>query len=444
MSEDSTWEWDAGACHDPEVGRQVLAIHNKKFKNNKRFEKHNYLDYIVENSTFLEVDITSELNSLFLVNSTNNGVRTPTKHDSEMGSPVAADAPTDLEINNIDSAQENIEKEESNAEDEYEMSYLIPVPKNGTPRDLSLTPISIMVVDTIGLLPSRKLLKVLFDPGSTRTLVKASIVPKKATAVELSNSKAIKTISGTMNATKVIHMRGIKLPEFDKNRRISEHKALIFDNSCKYDVILGADFLTKIGMDIKYSTGEMEWYGNTLPMREPWKLDEKEYFNMADLFLIQSEEELFGEDWFESYAVEKILDAKYDKMDIKELMENQKHLNSSQKEQLKQLFLKYEKLFDGTLGLYPHKKIHIEVLPDAKPKHQRHYSVPQIHWETFKKELQHLVKIGVLSPQGMSSWASPSFIIPKKDGRVRWVSDLRELNKVIVRRQYPLPVIKDV
>ena len=73
-----------------------------------------------------------------------------------------------------------------------------------------------MVVDTIGLLPSRKLLKVLFDPGSTRTLIKSGTVPKKVTAVELSISKSIKTISGTMNATKVIHMRDIKLPEFDK------------------------------------------------------------------------------------------------------------------------------------------------------------------------------------------------------------------------------------
>ena len=158
---------------------------------------------MIEESTFLEVDCTSERNNLFLSDSTNNGVRTTDKSELEIDVTAAVDAKNDSSACDNDSSPVDMDLEDdpsdTHEDDDYEVSYMIPVHKNGTLNDLSLTPISIMVVDTIGLLPSRKLLKVLFDPGSTRTLIKASIVPKKAKAVTLTNKKEIKAIPGSMN-----------------------------------------------------------------------------------------------------------------------------------------------------------------------------------------------------------------------------------------------------
>ena len=104
----------------------------------------------------------------------------------------------------------------------------------------------------------------------------------------------------------------------------------------------------------------------------------------------------------------------------------------------------HKKLFDRTLGVYPHNKFHIKVEKGSKPKHSRPYAVPQVHLETFVEELQHLAELGVLEPQGTNEWASPTFIIPKKDSRVRWISDLRELNKCILRKEYSILIINDI
>ena len=307
------------------------------------------------------------------------------------------------------------------------------------------TPLSILIANTIGAVRSRLLLKVLFDPGSTASFINRKALPRQCKPFTVKQGRKINTLVGPGLSNEMVVMEDIRLPELDKNRRVNQHKLFVFDHETRYDVILGTDFLTKTGIDIKYSTGTIQWFDNELPMRDPLSMTNEEFLAMTDVVEQQGLEELYGMDWYDPtcYAIE-ILDAKYEAISTDEVVEQCTHLNAEQKADLKLVLSGFQTLFSGKLGVYPHRKFHIEIEPGARPKHSRPYAIPRIHLEAFKKELDHLVRLGVLSPTGASEWGSPTFITPKKDGRVRWVSDLRELNKVVRRKQYPLPIISDI
>ncbi|KAG7369920.1 reverse transcriptase RNA-dependent DNA polymerase [Nitzschia inconspicua] len=70
--------------------------------------------------------------------------------------------------------------------------------------------------------------------------------------------------------------------------------------------------------------------------------------------------------------------------------------------------------------------------------------VPRNLMKVFKEELDRLVQIGVLEKCGYSEWIAGTFIIPKKDGRIRWISDFRTLNKALKHQVYHLPKIGDI
>ncbi len=118
------------------------------------------------------------------------------------------------------------------------------------------------------------------------------------------------------------------MPKFDKNRRINQQKVLVFDNdNAKYDIILGTNLLSETGIKLNYSEENMEWFDCSIPLCPPGGLESTEFDAMEDMFHIQVEDELFGEDWMKCFAA-KILDAKYENTDVAEVVKRLTHLNT--------------------------------------------------------------------------------------------------------------------
>eukprot|EP00957_Ditylum_brightwellii_P179092 13643444-Ditylum_brightwellii.AAC.1 len=104
--------------------------------------------------------------------------------------------------------------------------------------------------------------------------------------------------------------------------------------------------------------------------------------------------------------VSEIVDTKYEAVTPHEVSSKQDHLSSAQQKVLESVLETTPTLFDGKLGHYTKKQCKLELKENAKPFYSKAYSVPQVHDEAFKRELQHLVDIGVLRPCGPTEWAA--------------------------------------
>jgi hypothetical protein len=288
----------------------------------------------------------------------------------------------------------------------------------------------------------------LFDPGSDKTFINRCVLPQGVNGKTV-EPLPINTLNGIDTMNQKVVLEELTLPELSTTQKIDKKvSAYIFNQpSSPYDLIFGLDLLVPLGIDISCLTQTISWMGESVS----WK--PKSYFNDTNLkdsvayethcFYINSTNDF--DTWVESHSASvDIKSSKYEKVDTDYVAKQQKHLTPSQQIELANVLKNYKHLFSGKLGCYPGYQVHLELNDDAKPFHTRPYPVPENNKVVFKAELEHLVQVGILSRTGPSEWLSPIFIIPKKDGRVRWVSDFRALNKVIKRKVYTLPQIQDI
>ena len=112
----------------------------------------------------------------------------------------------------------------------------------------------------------------------------------------------------------------------------------------------------------------------------------------------------------------------YGKADLlKVVYDNCDHRDSGQQEDSLPFLGKYHELFTGNLGDWKTEPVGLEIKEGANPFHGRPFPVPDIHGDTLEKEVNRLVELGVLKWQGASECASPTFVVPKKKGKVRFI-----------------------
>jgi hypothetical protein len=292
------------------------------------------------------------------------------------------------------------------------------------------------------LIVKHKTIRVLLDTGSSGDLLFLKKGSNKYIPVV---NRAVPESWGTSNGTfrtKKVGEIDLSFVDYSVSKRVHLRPDIVEypveGPKTLYNLIIGKQTLHDIGAVLDFKEKTITFDDILLPMRNINNLQLKS--SILRTFKLNA-----------SYAQEpestrnttkrivEILGAKYDKADLPSIVKNNcAHLSTPHQNLLLALLLKYEELFDGTLGDWKLPPVSIELKEGAKPYHGRPYPIPKIHKTTLMKEIDWPIAIGVLKWQLSSKWASPSFIIPKKDHTVYTISDFRELNKRIVRKPYPI------
>ena len=142
----------------------------------------------------------------------------------------------------------------------------------------------------------------------------------------------------------------ITLDEFGRNTKIN-HAFNLDENEdgIGYDMIIGRDLLNELNIDVRFSDGTIKWEDQVVPMKNfqrIWKDNHPLKKELRSTILCSIEPKSTKE---ATERVVKILDSKYEKANLDEIVANAKNLDEDQKQMLLKLLKQYEILFDGTL-----------------------------------------------------------------------------------------------
>jgi hypothetical protein len=172
------------------------------------------------------------------------------------------------------------------------------------------------------------------------------------------------------------------------------------DQAPMYDLIIGKQTMHDLGVRLNFQEKTITIDKTLLPVRNIANLQLKPRITRA-LRTCFAQEPINTHS--KTKSVLEILDTKYEKADLPAIIrKNCSHLTASNRQKLLSVLLKFELLFDGTLGDWKLLPVSFELKEGMKPYHGRPYRILHKHKAILMKKIKRLCNIGVLEWQPSS------------------------------------------
>ena len=91
----------------------------------------------------------------------------------------------------------------------------------------------------------------LLDSGTTSCWITCNAIPMSA----ITNQ----TLAGTFSSNQELTLSNTLFPEFHRARSIDNIQAKIFDQPCQYDMIVGCDLMSELGIILDFKNKTITW-----------------------------------------------------------------------------------------------------------------------------------------------------------------------------------------
>jgi hypothetical protein len=155
----------------------------------------------------------------------------------------------------------------------------------------------------------------LLDSGTNRSMGTAEAIHKAGLHLKRGRKHKYTTTAGTFTTTQKSKIHKHRILELNSRRVLKPHTVQVTPGTLgRYDFIFGRDYLSKYGIDLRFSQGVIEWDGAQMDMKPAEEVCKQDIDIQACLEEVD-ETDVIEQFWNEHYA-QQIMDSKYEKTDL--------------------------------------------------------------------------------------------------------------------------------